>query len=259
MSLPSLPHPATVSRVIEEARNVDWRFVRSELHAAISTTFSYWLALYETMFCGRTYSEMSFLRDDRWARVQVFSLSLIFRLWKRPHYRSKSFQQDMIDNLRNVAVPGTGVPLSIFCYSKWTVLFFIVFINPLICLLGAFNKARKINGSTLEAVISNTFRFYVSHLLHPQDWFSFWRLNCRLVSYHQLVTRAAGYKQEDKWTFLIDGRAAGVPVSPFMDCEALVCKVSENTANQASRIAAWRQRFPFFCLLNVRLSPIRPL
>jgi hypothetical protein len=130
----------------------------------------------------------------------------------------------MIDNLKNVAVPGTGIPLSIFCHSKWTVLFFVVFLNPLICLLGALNKSRSIPDISFEEFLSKTCRFYVSHLLHPQDWFSYWRLNCRLVSYHSLVTKAAGYQQEDKWTFLVDGRASGVPVSPFLDCEALVCK-----------------------------------
>lgn len=52
------------------------------------------------------YSDMKAYENDAWARVQVFSLSLIFKLWFRPHYRSASFQQDMKDNLRNVAVPG---------------------------------------------------------------------------------------------------------------------------------------------------------
>ena len=28
----------------------------------------------------------------------------------KPHYRSQSFQVDMIDNLKNVAIPGTGIP-----------------------------------------------------------------------------------------------------------------------------------------------------
>ena len=45
--------------------------------------------------------------DDKWGKVQLYSLSLIFKLWSLPHYRSNSFQQDMLDNLKNVAVPGT--------------------------------------------------------------------------------------------------------------------------------------------------------
>ena len=210
--------------IIEQLRVANWLDIRSEIHSMAMATFSYWLALYEIIFCGRSYDEISMFKDDRWAKVQVFSLSLIFRMWKRPHYRSTTFQQDMIDNLKNVAIPGTGVPLSIFCYSWWVCLYFILFVNPLVCLLGAINKSRKIRGVTFEQLVANTCRHYVHHLLHPQDWFSFWRLNCRLVSYHSMVTRAIGYKQEDKWTFLVDGCNSGVPVSPFMDVEAIVCK-----------------------------------
>lgn len=206
-------------------REANWLDIRVEVHGAMLSTFSYWLALYEVLFCGRSYSEISMFKEDLWGRVQVFSLSLIFRMWQRPHYRSKTFQQDMLDNLRNVAVPGTGVPLSIFCYSWWMCLAFILFVNPLVCLLGAINKSRKMQGvETLDQFVANTCRHYVHHLLHPQDWFSLWRLNCRLVSYHSMVTRAIGYRQEDKWTFLVDGRSGGVPVSPFMDVDAIVCK-----------------------------------
>ena len=46
---------------------------------------------------------------DKWGKVQLYSLSLIFKLWSLPHYRSKSFQQDMLDNLKNVAVPGITI------------------------------------------------------------------------------------------------------------------------------------------------------
>lgn len=42
---------------------------------------------------------------------------------------------------------------------------------------------------------------YTEQLLCPQDWFSFWRLNCRLASYHAFITRSEGYRQEDKVRF----------------------------------------------------------
>jgi hypothetical protein len=95
-------------------------------------------------------------------QVQVYSLSLIFYLWNKPHYRNGTFQDDMVrplfyicsmstcalslanwiqctcksltaalcschalctfkkqvKNLRNVAIPGTGVPLSLMCILK---------------------------------------------------------------------------------------------------------------------------------------------
>lgn len=45
---------------------------------------------------------------------------------------------------------------------------------------------------------------YIEQLLYPQDWFSFWRLNCRLASYHALVTGSQGYGQEDKVCWCLD-------------------------------------------------------
>ena len=55
-------------------------------------------------------------QDDKWGKVQLYSLSLIFKLWSLPHYRSNSFQQDMLDNLKNVAVPGTHIYVHIYIY-----------------------------------------------------------------------------------------------------------------------------------------------
>lgn len=95
---------------------------------------------------------------------------------------------------------GTGVPLSIFCHSYYSCLFFILFLNPSICFFGAINKARieykKENSPTIDVFITNLVKFYKTHLLHPDDWFSLWRLNCRLVSYHSHITKAKGYLQE---------------------------------------------------------------
>ena len=59
--------------------------------------------------------------------------------------------------------------------------------HPLICFLDSVYAA---NRPWAQA--------YIEQLLCPQDWFSFWRLNCRLASYHALVTGCDGYRQEDK-------------------------------------------------------------
>jgi len=194
----------------------------SECYSAVTTTVKFWLALHEYVFSKKGYSEGSYFKEDTHARVQVYSLALIFSLWSKPHYRCESFQQDMIDNLKNVAVPGTGIPLSVFCYSWWVCLFFIMFVNPFICFLGAFNKARK---DSAGGFISTVCRHYQDHLLRPMDWFSFWRLNCRLASLHSVQLKPRGYIMEDKWTFLKEGDAIGVPVSPFMDApENIVIK-----------------------------------
>lgn len=199
---------------------------------AIKLSFIYEYALIKFIFFKLSYSNSSLLFPSIHARVQVFSLSLIFKMWSLKHYRSPSFKQDMLDNLKNVAIPGTGIPLSMFCYSYITVLLFLLFINPIICFAGAINKARiecKLLSNKylqyIETFILKTMEYYLIHLLYPTDWFSLWRLNCRLVSYHSLLTNSKSYNQEDKWTFLKEGRDIySVPVSPFMDIESIVCK-----------------------------------
>jgi len=60
------------------------------------------------------------------------------------------------------------------------------------------------NGSdgiqTKEAVkLEDAFR---QQLLMPQDWFSFWRLNCRLATFHSCITKSKDYELEDKYLFL---------------------------------------------------------
>eukprot|EP00597_Dinobryon_sp_UTEXLB2267_P004753 CAMPEP_0170077304 /NCGR_PEP_ID=MMETSP0019_2-20121128/14146_1 /TAXON_ID=98059 /ORGANISM="Dinobryon sp., Strain UTEXLB2267" /LENGTH=351 /DNA_ID=CAMNT_0010289549 /DNA_START=318 /DNA_END=1373 /DNA_ORIENTATION=- len=83
----------------------------------------------------------------------------------------------------------------------------------------------KLKHTNWEPFIEDVCRSYKEHLLHPDDWFSLWRMNCRLVSYHSFVTQSPDYRQEDKWTFLTSGKALGVPVSPyFEDLTNIVCK-----------------------------------
>ena len=211
--------------LIDLLRSAKWPEIMSYIAEGFQTFITYVNALYAFIFQKCKYDECSVFGDDKWAKVQIFSLSLIFKLWSMKHYRSPSFQQDMIDNLRNVAIPGTGVPLSVFCYSYWTCLFYVVFLNPFICLMGAINKARKESHTTLEGAAASVLAHFKQHLLHPDDWFSFWRLNCRLVSYHSTLTSHIDYQQEDKWSFLTLGKQLEVPVSPFLDrIPSLVCK-----------------------------------
>lgn len=201
----------------------------NNLAEILSITLKYECALLQIVFLDKKYAFLySIFPDDRWARVHIYSQGLIFHMWNRPHYRAKSLQQDMKDNLRNVAIPGTGIPLSIFCYHWVLVLLFLCIANPLVCLCGAINKVLKERTSATVTSNNNNnklAKYYTQHLLRPDDWFSFWRLNCQVVSYHSLVRQhSPGYRQEDKWTFLKEGKEAGVPVSPFLEMENIVCK-----------------------------------
>ena len=183
---------------------------------AFLSTLRFQVCLFCLVFLGSKQRYcLEIFPDDQHARVQVFSLSLIFRMWSLPHYRSKTFQADLLANLSNVAIPGTGIPLSLFCYWKATALILVFFINPVVCFIGAVNKANKTRCNNMNEYISSVCRLYKQHLLHPDDWLSLWSLNCRLTSLHSLVSKSTGFKQEDKWTFLVDGERLGVPVTPF--------------------------------------------
>ena len=43
------------------------------------------------------------------------------------------------------------VRLSVFCYSYWTCLFVVLVVNPIVCLLGAINKSRRVTYACWES------------------------------------------------------------------------------------------------------------
>lgn len=112
-----------------------------------------------------------------------------------------------------------GVPLSLFCRFKWTAYLFMFLLYPMVALAAAIYTARQ------GAYASVTEAFFV-RLMAPDDWFSFWRQNCALASWHCLVDEdaRAHYRSEDKWTFLKEAAEAGVPVSPFLEVPEIVVK-----------------------------------
>lgn len=184
----------------------------------LSHVVTYWRTLVFFML-GGSYDSCPCYAEDTPAKVQVYSLYLISYMWSKPHYRSGTFSGDMRKNLRNVAIPGTGLPLSTLCYFKVLVYPFLFFVYPMICFGAAAIAALK-RGEPLAG-------YFSQQLLNPQDWFSFWRLNCRLASFHSYIENSKGYSMEDKWTFLVKGKEAGVAVSPYFDgstCMDLVIK-----------------------------------
>jgi hypothetical protein len=136
-----------------------------------------------------------------------------------------------------------GIPLSVFCYSKFTALLFIMVVNPAITLVAAvycslsswWQQARhpassqdSTTSSTSTSTSSTTSSSssqpldvaaqYRQLLLYPNHWFAIWRHNCMLVGYHALVTGSSSssqYAMEAKGTFLLQGQRLGLPVTPF--------------------------------------------
>ena len=93
-------------------------------------------------------------------------------------------------NLSNVAIPGTGVPLSAFCCCRATAVAFLLGAYPLACRAAGWYQAVHAGGSPGA--------HYAQLLLAPTHWAASWRLNCLLVAYHAAVTRSPSYRLEDK-------------------------------------------------------------
>jgi len=158
-------------------------------------------------------------RIKQHTRIHLFNLAANFYLYNKPHYRKGSYRDDLVDNLRNVAVPGTGIPLSLFAWSRFTSLGFLLTLNPAICMVASFHQWIRTRG---KSSISQEFE---RRLLTPDDWFSYWRLNCTIVGLHALLNdMPKDYEMENKWTFLEEGMKRGVPVSPFLKTPAIVVK-----------------------------------
>lgn len=189
--------------------------IQSGLQAALTSTASFYVAVGHFLV-GRTYASCPVFANSPHAKAQVYSLVMVLWMWNRPHYRAGTYQDDMRTNLRNVAIPGTGVPLSFLVCSKVLAFFFLLIGYPIVCMIAGIRKGGFDLGEATKA--------YSEQLLCPQDWFSFWRLNCVVASYHAVVNQPKGFAMEDKWTFLTEAQDANVPVSPWLDTEALVIK-----------------------------------
>lgn len=230
----------------QEILHTNWWYVFTELLQILLTTFTYIWTIYELVYKGLKYENIPHHNLDQWARVQVYHLAQTFKLWELPHYRAPSYQADLIANLKNVAIPGTGIPLSWFCTNYYVAFAFICLGNPIICFVGALkteiekafcetstqSTSVDVNSPIgkkfyLEAILLESFKTYLDYLLHPTDWFNLWRLNSSVVALHSHVTKATSnsYDQENKWEFIKHGLKLGVPVTPIItDIETIVCK-----------------------------------
>lgn len=187
------------------------------IHSAASALAEYYKTLYYFWAKGGTFRNCPHFPESLHSRCHVYSLSLIFSLWSKPHYRNGTFQEDMVKNLRDVALPGTGIPLSTFAYSKILTFIFITVLYPVCAVVAALNAGKLQN-------FRKTIESFIEQLVAPQDWFSFWRLNCRIATLHAGVTAHRDYRLEDKWEFLLQAEKKNVRVTPYMKMSGIVCK-----------------------------------
>ena len=159
----------------------DRREAQADERSAMSVSFGgalliYWRGMYLCLIKRVTYAQLKadLPSLEPMARLQIYWLALHVRLWKLPHYRSGIFSNDARKNLRNVALPGTGIPLSLLFYFTSVAYAFLWLGVPLTALAAAL-IARVHCGQSFG-------RAFAEALLTPRDWFSYWRLNCALAS-----------------------------------------------------------------------------
>jgi len=153
------------------------------------------------------------------ARIHLYSLAAQFYLYDKRHYRKGSYKEDLVDNLENVAIPGTGLKLSWVACNRLFGLGFLLTGYPAISLVASFHQWFM---SKFQSSISEEF---ATRLLAPDDWFSYWRLNCTVVGLHALLNKnPKDYEAENKWHFLEEGTKRGVPVSPYLRTPGIVVK-----------------------------------
>jgi len=143
--------------------------------------------------------------------AHLYSLAMVPWLMTKPHYRTGTFQQDMLTNLRNVVLPTGvyGMPLSVWATTRLHAVFAILFVIPFAAFWGSCY--RRLKG--LEASHIACFR---RSLLEPRDWFQLWRLNCRLASMTALATQSPDFEREDKWNFIQGCLENGLPTTPAL-------------------------------------------
>jgi len=180
----------------------------------------YEYALFYYIVRGGAFSKCPVLQNRLHASIHVYAMALDLRLWSKPHYRKPSYQLDLLDNLRNVAIPGTGIPLSVLARVWVIAAFFYVFVNPFLCMLAAINDARSRGGVTAQRLAES----FHEHLLEPQNWYDLWRINSRLAAWHGYLTESKDYAMENKWTFMEVGETRGVAVAPFLKEPVVVAK-----------------------------------
>jgi hypothetical protein len=99
------------------------------------------------------------------ARIHLYSLAANFYLYHLPHYRKASYRDDLVDNLRNVAIPGTGIALSWVARNRWVAGAFLMVGYPAVSLVSALHRCLR---SGFAASVADE---YETRLLAPDDWF----------------------------------------------------------------------------------------
>lgn len=184
--------------------------------------FVYYRLFFSYLSSGRGIESCAHQGIDRRILIHLYSLVMMIRLFSLPHYRAKSYGEDLRANLSNVIVPFTGIPLSIFCRTRWTCLLFLLIVYPIWAFIGSIYLA--FYDDTRKKSVDEHFH---EQLLKPNYWFATWRMNCTIVAYHsakEWQQTKEQYAMEDKGRFLLEGKRLQIPVTPVLDIPRLMIK-----------------------------------
>ena len=82
------------------------------------------------------------------ARMHLYTLASAFYLYHKPHYRKPSYKEDIVDNFANVAIPGTGLPLSLFVWNKPLAFGLVCTASPIVSAIASFYLWFKTRGKS---------------------------------------------------------------------------------------------------------------
>ncbi|CAK9046992.1 unnamed protein product [Durusdinium trenchii] len=177
----------------------------------LSPLLLYWRILFFFWFGGRYADAKTRFGLSGMSSGHLYSLAMVPWLMTKPHYRTGTFKEDMLTNLRNVVLPTGiyGVPLSLWAYSRLHALVAILFVIPFAAFVGSWY--RRIFG------LDFAYACFRRSLLEPRDWFQLWRLNCRLASMTALATKSPDFDMESKWNFIKGCLDNGLPTTPALE------------------------------------------
>lgn len=79
-----------------------------QLLCIVLDTCVYWGTFLYFWWWQQPISKLEIFGEQYLPRCHMYMLAKTLHLWDEPHYRAASFAEDLRDNLKNVAIPGTG-------------------------------------------------------------------------------------------------------------------------------------------------------
>jgi len=187
--------------------------------SALSTLLRFWrTVLAFVVRVDYTGTPGAISREPARVKTHLYGLAVVFRYWRSPHYWvAGTLGDEFRRQLRDVAIPGTGVRLSWVCISRFTVLIFLFVVYPIVALITALH-------SSWSGASPSTAHKFREVLLEPKGRLSLFTLNCILPTLHQKRTKASGYLQEDRFAFVENAERLGLPVAPCVKAGSFVVK-----------------------------------